>query len=469
MKRYDVLVIGSGPSGHHAAIQAAKLGKKTAIIEKKQMVGGVCLNTGTIPSKTLREAVIYLTGLRQRTLYGSSYSVKHDITIEDLRFRTNHVIKREIDVFRGQFQRNKVQLLNGSASFLDGNRLLLQGLDDNDELAADTIVIATGTSPARSEQVQLDGTSILDSDMLLRIPALPKSITVVGAGVIGVEYACMTAALGIPTTLVESRDQMLDFVDSEIIESLRYHMRDMEITFRFGEKVEKVRKTEQGLVIAELESRKEIRSDALLYAVGRQGNTSQLNLEAAGLQADNRGRIQVNEHYQTQVPHIYAVGDVIGFPSLASVSMMQGRLAICHAFDVPTSSTPELFPYGIYTIPEISYVGQNEDQLTQQQVPYEVGLARYREIARGHIIGDLYGLLKLLFHRETKQLLGVHIIGENAAELVHIGQAVLTLGGGLDYFLNNVFNYPTLAECYKVAALSAANKLSPGSPAVALR
>ena len=469
MKRYDVLVIGSGPSGHRAAIQAAKLGKKTAVIEKRQMVGGVCLNTGTIPSKTLREAVVYLTGLRQRTLYGSSYSVKQNVTMEDLRFRSNHVIQREIDVLQGQFRRNGIQLLHGAASFLDPHRLLVKGGDDTDELSAGTIVIATGTSPARSDQVPLDGTSILDSDMLLRIPVLPKSITVVGAGVVGAEYACMTAALGIPTTLVESRDRMLEFVDSEIIESLRYRMRDMEVTFRFGETVESVRKTQEGLVTAVLASRKEIRSDALLYAVGRQGNTRSLNLEAAGLEADDRGRIQVNRHYQTRVPHIYAVGDVVGFPSLASVSMMQGRLAICHAFDVPTRSAPELFPYGIYTIPEISYVGRNEDQLTRDRVPYEVGVARYRETARGHIIGDLDGLLKLLFHRKTRKLLGVHIIGENAAELVHVGQAVLTLGGGLDYFLNNVFNYPTLAECYKVAALSAANKLSPSAASTALR
>jgi NAD(P) transhydrogenase len=314
----------------------------------------------------------------------------------------------------------------------------------------------------------LDGTSIVDSEMFLRIPALPMSITIVGAGVIGVEYACMTAALGIPTTLVESRDRMLEFVDEEIVEALRYHMRDMAVTFRFGEEVVSVRKTAEGWVIAELKSRKEIRSHALLYSVGRQGNTAELNLEAAGLQADARGRIHVNEHYQSCVPHIYAVGDVIGFPSLASVSMMQGRLAACHAFDVAVSSVPSLFPYGIYTIPEISYVGQNEDQLTQLGVPYEVGIARYREIARGQIIGDQYGMLKLLFHRQTRQLLGVHIIGEGAAELVHIGQAVLSFGGGLDYFLNNVFNYPTLAECYKVAAHSGANKIAPGSIAFSL-
>jgi len=281
-----------------------------------------------------------------------------------------------------------------------------------------------------------------------------------------VEYACMTAALGISTTLVEARDQMLDFLDPEIIEALRYHMRDMGVTLRLREEVVSVRKTGEGTVVAELKSRKEIHSQALLYTVGRQGNTSTLNLEAAGLRADDRGRIKVNEHYQTSVPHVYAAGDVIGFPSLASVSMMQGRLAICHAFGVPFTSVPNLFPYGIYTIPEISYVGQNEDQLTEQGVPYEVGIARYREIARGNIIGDEHGLLKLLFHRETRQLLGVHIIGEGAAELVHIGQAVLTFGGGLDYFLNSVFNYPTLAECYKVAAHAGANKIKQASPAV---
>ena len=304
--------------------------------------------------------------------------------------------------------------------------------------------------------------------MFLHIPALPRTITIVGAGVVGVEYACMTGALGIPTTIVELRDRMLEFVDAEIIETLRVRMREMNITFRFGEEVVNVRKTAEGVVIADLKSRKEIRSDALLYTVGRQGNTAELNLEAAGIEADDRGRILVNEHFQTRVPHIYAVGDVIGFPSLASVSMEQGRLAACHAFGVPASSVPALFPYGIYTIPEISYVGQTEEQLTRSQIPYEVGVARYREIARGNIIGDPYGMLKLLFHRETKQLLGVHIIGEGAAELVHIGQAVLAFGGGLDFFLNNVFNYPTLAECYKVAALSGVNKISP-SIAVVLR
>ncbi len=466
MKNYEVIVIGSGPAGHHAAIQAAKLGKKVAIVEKKLVLGGVCLNTGTIPSKTLREAIIYLTGLRQKAIYGMSYSVKRDITMDDLRYRTSHVIKMETEVFRAQLQRNHVDLLTGGASFLDEHRILVERQEEKEVCSSEVIVIATGTSPAHSDQIPFDGSAIVDSDMFLCIANLPKSITIVGAGVIGVEYACMTAALGIHTTLVEARESMLEFVDSEIVEALRYHMRDMGITFRFREEFVSVRKNGEGMVVAELKSRKEIHAHALLYAVGRQGNTGSLNLDAAGLKADKRGRIPVNESYQTSAKHCYAVGDVIGFPSLASVSMMQGRMAVCHAFGLPCTSTSNLFPYGIYTIPEISYVGQNEDQLTQEGVPYEVGVARYREIARGNIIGDQHGLLKLLFHRHTKQLLGVHIMGEGAAELVHIGQAVLSFGGGLDYFLNTVFNYPTLAECYKVAALSGVNKIpSPAEPA----
>ncbi|MBM3802456.1 MAG: Si-specific NAD(P)(+) transhydrogenase [Acidimicrobiia bacterium] len=464
MKEYDVVVIGSGPAGHYAAIQAAKLGKKVAIAEKRQVLGGVCLNTGTIPSKTLREAVIYLTGLRQKAVYGMSYAVKRDITMGDLRLRTSHVIKTETEVFRAQLQRNHVDLLVGTASFQDAHRLVVENGTEKEECSAAVVVIATGASPAHSDRIPLDGSTIVDSDMFLDIASLPRSLTIVGAGVIGVEYACMTAALGINTTLVEARDTMLEFLDAEIVEALRYHMRDMGITLRLREEVVSVRKTAEGTVVADLKSRKEIHSQALLYTVGRQGNTRGLNLSAASLEADDRGRIKVNERYQTSVPHIYAVGDVIGFPSLASVSMMQGRLAVCHAFGVPFTSVTNLFPYGIYTIPEISYVGQNEDQLTEQGIPYEVGIARYREIARGNIIGDQDGLLKLLFHRQTRELMGVHIIGEGAAELIHIGQAVLTFGGGLDYFLNSVFNYPTLAECYKVAAHAGANKISQAAP-----
>jgi NAD(P) transhydrogenase len=460
MSSYDMLVIGSGPAGQHAAIQAAKLGKRVAVVDRKHEVGGVCLNTGTIPSKTLREAVLYLTGIRQRSIYGLSYAVKRDITVEDLRLRTDFVMIKEREVILAQLERNHVDLLVGTATFVDPHGVRVDGPEGVNEYTADRFVIASGSRPAHAESIPLDGTTIVDSDMFLRIPAIPASLIVVGAGVIGVEYACMIAALGIPTTLIESRDEMLEFVDSEIVESLRFYMRELGVTFRFGEAVVGVRKLPDGQVVADLKSNKQVVAAALLYTVGRQGDTAELNLTAAGLTADARGRLAVDERYRTVVEHIYAVGDVIGFPALASTSMEQGRLAACHAFGSPATSLPHLFPYGIYTIPEISYVGQNENQLTAAGVPYEVGLARYREIARGNIIGDEHGMLKLLFHRETRALLGVHIIGEGATELIHIGQAVLSFGGEIDYFVHSVFNYPTLAECYRVAALTAAQKIA---------
>lgn len=459
MKRFDLVVIGSGPAGHHAAIQAAKLGKQVCVVEQRDIVGGVCLNTGTIPSKTLREAVLYFSGFRQRGLYGISYAVKKDLTMEDLVFRINHVTKNEIDVFNAQFNRNGVHVFRGKASFLDTHHVRIQGLQGNEDLEAEFIIIATGTLPAHSDQVPVDGVTIIDSDMFPRLPAIPKTITIVGAGVVGIEYACMAAMMGIAVTLVDLRPQVLEFIDPEITETLCYHMRNIGVTFRLGEEMESISKSSSGKVVVHLKSKKEIYSDVVLYSVGRQGNTASLNLEAIGIEADQRGRISANANFQTAVPNVYAVGDVIGFPSLASVSMEQGRLAASHAFKKPVTSLPHLFPYGIYTIPEISYVGQNEKQLTASNIPYEVGFARYREIARGQILGDDTGLLKLLFHRQTGKLLGVHIIGEGATELVHIGQAVLALEGGIDYFVNSVFNYPTLAECYKVAALAGMNKI----------
>jgi NAD(P) transhydrogenase len=459
MKTYDLIVIGSGPAGHHAAIQAAKLGKHVAIIEKREMMGGVSVHTGTIPSKTLREAVLYLSGFRQRGLYGISYAVKRDITMEDLVFRVNHVIKNETEVCNAQLSRNGVDVLNGHATFLDAHHLHLEGSRLTDDYEAEFIIIATGTVPAHSSTVPIDGTTILDSDMLPRLPVIPKTMTVVGAGVVGVEFSCMMATLGVSVTLLDLRPRMLEFVDQQIINELSYHMQEIGVTMRLGEEMESVDKSTSGRVVAHLKSKKEVYSDVVLYAVGRLGNTVDLHLERVGLEPDERGRIAVNGSFQTAAPNIYAVGDVIGFPSLASVSMEQGRLASCHAFHSACSTMPNLFPYGIYTIPEISYVGQNEEQLTAAGIPYEVGVARYREIARGQIIGDNTGILKLLFHCESRKLLGVHILGEGAAELIHIGQAVLTYEGTIDYFINNVFNYPTLAECYKVAALAGMNKL----------
>lgn len=460
MIKYDILVIGSGPAGHHAAICAAKAQKRVALIEKKDSIGGGSVHAGTIPSKTLREAVLYLSGFRQRGLYGISYAVKKNITMEDLVFRVNHVIKNETDVCIHQLERNGVAVLIGEASLIDSHHVHVEGLHVNEDYETDFILIATGTVPAHSSAVPINGATVIDSDMLPRLASLPKSMTIIGAGVIGVEYACVMATLGISVTLIDLRNRMLEFVDEELVQELSYHMRDIGITLRLGEEMESVSTSPSGRVVVHLKSKKEIVSDVVLYAVGRVGNTADLNLQAAGLKGDERGRIAVNEFFRTSVPNIYAVGDVIGFPSLASVSMEQGRLAACHMLQLPAVSLPHLFPYGIYTIPEISFVGQNEEQLTAAGIPYEVGLARYREIARGQIIGDETGLLKLLFHTETRKVLGVHILGEGATELVHIGQAILAYEGNIDYFAENVFNYPTLAECYKVAAFSGLNKLS---------
>lgn len=461
---YDLIVIGSGPAGHRAAIQAAKLGKRAAIVEKKAVLGGVCINTGTIPSKTLREAVMHLSGYRERSFYGSSYSVKQHITMQDLLFRTNQVIKHEQDVTRHQVMRNNVDLLEGWGSLVDIHRVRVESSDNHgvQELTADKIILAVGTTPTKSDSIPFDGETIFTSDEVLGLSRLPKTLTVVGAGVIGVEYTTIFAALGVRITLIDKRSVLLDFVDDEIADSLAYQMRENRVTLRLGEEVSSIEpiSDEHGKrVRIHLQSGKQVTTENVLYSIGRTGNTYRLGLEAAGLKPDDRGRIKVNQTFQTEVPNIYAVGDLIGFPSLASTSMEQGRLAACHAFGVPATSVPSLFPYGIYTIPEISMVGRSEEELTQANIPYEVGKARYKEIARGQIIGDQTGLLKLIFHQETKELLGVHIIGEGASELVHIGQAVLSFKGSIDYFLNTVFNYPTLAECYKTAALDGLNRL----------
>jgi NAD(P) transhydrogenase len=461
---YDLFVIGSGPAGQRAAIQAAKLEKRVAIAERKAVVGGVCINTGTIPSKTLREAVMYLSGYRLRDVYGASYTVKSDITMSDLLFRTDHVIRHELDVTRHQLMRNRVELINAEALIIGPNRLRLRSVSDSGErqVTAGNIVIASGTRAGRDHGVSFDGRRILTSDDILQLTEIPKTLVVVGAGVIGCEYASIFAALGVRVTLIDKRDRLLGFVDREIVDALIYQMRQNRVTFRLGEEVSAIEpiQTEFGdRVRIHLSSGKKLTAEKALYSVGRVGATDGLGLEAVGLQADERGRLRVNRSYQTEVPNVYAVGDVIGFPSLASTSMEQGRLAVCHAFGMPATSAPELFPYGIYTIPEISMVGRNEEELTEQGVPYEVGKAQYREIARGQIMGDSTGLLKLVFELGTRRLLGVHIIGEGASELVHIGQAVMAFGGGVDYFVNTVFNYPTLAECYKTAAFDASNRM----------
>ncbi len=457
---YDLVVIGSGPGGQKAAIAAAKLGKRVAMVEKGNMLGGVCVNTGTIPSKTLREAVLYLTGMNQRELYGASYRVKENITPADLLARTQHVITKEIEVVRSQLLRNRVELLVGVGSFVDEHTILVEDASRGDKMTitAKFVVIATGTLPARPVGVSFDSHRVLDSDGILDLTSIPTTMVVVGAGVIGIEYASMFAALGTKVTVVEKRTSMLDFCDPEVIESLRFHLRDLAVTFRFGEEVTAVDVGANG-TLTTLRSGKQIPAETVMYSAGRQGLTAPLALENAGLEADERGRIYVDDNFRTKVEHIYAVGDVIGFPALAATSMDQGRLAAYHAFDEPGAKLMDLQPIGIYSIPEVSYVGATEVDLTKESVPYEVGVSRYRELARGQIAGDTYGMLKILVSTDDLKLLGVHIFGSGATDLVHIGQAVMGCGGTVEYLVDAVFNYPTLSEAYKVAALDVMNKI----------
>jgi NAD(P) transhydrogenase len=459
MQPYDLIVIGSGPGGQRAAIQGAKAGKRVAVVEKHAAIGGVCINTGTIPSKTMREAVLHLSGFYSKSFYGSNYNVKENVTISDLNFRVQRVIENEVAVTQDQLKRNGVDVVHGFGMFTDAHHLRVENGNGYSELEGQFFVIATGTKPAINPKVPINGRNIITSDQILTMPQIPRTLIVVGGGVIGVEYACMFATLGVRVIIVEKRPRLLEFADTEMVEALTYHMRDHRATLRLNEEVESVEETPEGKVAANLVSKKRINADALLYAVGRQGNVDKLDLAAAGIESDDRGRIKVDADFRTTQAHIFAVGDVIGFPSLASVSMEQGRIAAARAFGLHVQTDPESYPYGIYTIPQISFIGKTEEQLTDADVPYEVGVAYYREIARGQISGHTDGRLKLLFHRETLELLGVHIFGEDAAELLHIGQAVFKLKGKITYFINTVFNYPTLAECYKTAAFNGLNRL----------
>jgi NAD(P) transhydrogenase len=457
--QYDLLVIGSGPAGQKGAIAAAKLRKRVAVVDRRDMVGGCSLHLGTIPSKTMREAILYLTGIRQRTFYGADYRAKEDISATDLSQRVDVVLQREIDVVKAQLKRNGVTTINGMARFIDPHTVEIEASDGTiSTLSANTILIACGTRPAENPLIVTDGQRVFNSDQLLHLPLIPRELIVVGGGVIGLEYTAMMTALGTRVTLIEQRPTLLDFADHEIIESLAHHLREDGVTFRLGEQVKSVTR-ENDRVGAHLESGKTVKGDALLYAVGRQANSDLLRLEAAGITADDRGKIKVNEYFQTAQPHIYAAGDVIGFPALAATSIEQGRLAISHSLGLPLKTAPHLLPFGIYTIPEISMVGRTERELTAAKVRYEVGLSRFGELARAQMIGDERGMLKILFDPDTLRLLGVHVMGESATEIIHIGQAVLAMGGTIDYFRDTVFNYPTLAEAYKVAALNGMNKV----------
>jgi NAD(P) transhydrogenase len=458
---FDLVCIGSGPAGQRAAVQAAKLGKRVAVVEKRRDVGGLCLGTGTIPSKTFREAVLSFVAHNHAAARNLTQQSSVRPTADQLLSRVEQVVRHEVEVVRNQLWRNDIELMQGEASFTGPHTLVLASEAGALPLTTAAILIAVGTVPTPPAGVAVDGEVVLSSDDLLQLKRLPRTMVVVGAGVIGIEYASMFAALGVEVTLIDKRTCLLDFLDGEIVDELLHQMRAHHVTFRLGEAVERIEIMDGPLRKAAvlLESGKRIVSDLVLFSAGRAGATDRLNLPAAGLSADERGRLKVDRQFRTAVPHIFAAGDVIGYPSLAATSAEQGRLAACHMFNVPADPMADHFPIGIYAIPEISMVGAPEHVLTEKKIPYETGVARYREIARGQILGDESGLVKLLFHREDRRLLGVHAIGTGAAELIHTGQAVLALKGGLDYFLNTVFNYPTLAECYKVAALNALNKL----------
>jgi len=462
MTHYELIVIGSGPAGRRAAIQAAKLRKSVLVVERGGRVGGVSVHTGTIPSKTLRETALNLSGWRERGFYGRAYRVKQDIGADDLRKRLLITLNHEVEVLEHQFARNKVSTFSGEARFVDAHTVeVVSGEGETTLFTADRFLLAVGTKPFRPDYIPFDGQSIIDSDEILDIAELPRSIAVIGAGVIGIEYASIFSALDTHVTLIEPRSSMLDFVDRELIDDFTYQLRDRGMKILFGNAVKTVAKTEDGACRIALENGRSVKTEMVLFAAGRMGSTDRLNLEACGLTCDHRGRIAIDSNtFQTSVAHIYAAGDVVGFPSLASTSMEQGRIAACHAFGAQMQSPPEFFPYGIYSVPEISTCGMSEEEVVERGIPYECGVARFRETSRGHIMGLDAGLLKMIFSLKTRRLLGVHIVGEGATELVHIGQAVLNLQGGLDYFVENTFNYPTLAEAYKIAALDAYNRMT---------
>lgn len=461
MNQFDLIVVGSGPAGRRGAIQAAKLGKKVLVVEQGKRVGGVSVHTGTIPSKTLRETALNLSGWRERGFYGRSYRVKQEISADDLRRRLIITLNHEVEVLEHQFARNRVQHIRGRASFVNPTTLeILKEDGESIPVSATSILLAVGTKPFRPDYILFDGTTVVDSDELLDIKELPRSLVVIGAGVVGIEYATIFSALDTQVTVIDPKTTMLDFIDKEIVEDFTYQLRDRNMKLNLGQKAEKVERLEDGKVLLTLDNGRKITTEMVLFAAGRMGATDALNLPAAGLEADSRGRLKVNpETFQTSVPNIYAAGDVVGFPSLASTSMEQGRVAARVAVGAIAKEPQKYFPYGIYAVPEISTCGLSEEEVKERGIPYECGIARFRETSRGHIMGLDSGLLKMIFSLKTRRLLGVHIIGEGATELVHIGQAVLNLKGTVEYFVENTFNYPTLAEAYKIAGLDAWNRM----------
>ena len=469
MQAFDLIVIGSGPAGRRAAVQAAKLKKSVLVVEKGRRVGGVCVHTGTIPSKTLRETVLNLSGWRERGFYGRAHRNKQTITTEDLRRRLSITLDHEVEVLEHQFARNGVNWVRGEARFIDPLHIEVATETGLQRFTSPRFILAVGTEPYRPSHIPFDGDAILDPDEILDLKRLPRSLTVIGGGVIGMEYATIFSALDVKVTVIDPGDRILPFIDRELVDEFIHDLRDRGMSLRLESKVKHVTRPARDACLVELEDMRQVWSEMVLFAAGRKGATEALELENCGLHADERGKIEVDRNtFRTKQAHIFAVGDVVGFPSLASTSMEQGRIAACHAFDAPSQAPPEFFPYGIYSVPEMSIIGMTEEQVRQKSIPYECGIARFRETARGHIMGLNSGFMKMIFAQETRRLLGVHIVGEGATELIHIGQAVLNLEGTLDYFVENTFNYPTLAEAYKIAALDAWNRMPQRQPSVAV-
>ncbi|MEY2757618.1 MAG: Soluble pyridine nucleotide transhydrogenase [Pseudomonadota bacterium] len=468
MQAFDLIVIGSGPAGRRAAVQAAKLKKSVLVVEKGRRVGGVCVHTGTIPSKTLRETVLNLSGWRERGVYGRAHRNKQSITAEDLRRRLAITLDHEVEILEHQFARNGVQWVTGEARFIDPLHIEVTTPAGEQRFTAQRFILAVGTEPYRPHNIPFDGDAIVDPDEVLELKRLPRSLAVIGGGVIGIEYATIFSALDVKVTVIEPSDHIFPFIDRELVDEFTHEMRDRGMSLRLQSKVKRVSRPASDACLIELEDARQIWSEMVLFAAGRKGATNALELENAGLSTDERGKIAVDpKTFRTRQPHIHAVGDVIGFPSLASTSMEQGRIAACHAFDAPSQAPPEFFPYGIYSVPEMSTIGMTEEQVRAKSIPYECGIARFRETARGQIMGLNAGFMKMIFALETRRLLGCHIVGEGATELIHIGQAVLNLEGTLDYFVENTFNYPTLAEAYKIAALDAWNRMPRKQPSAA--
>jgi NAD(P) transhydrogenase len=448
---YDLIVIGSGPAGEHGAAQAAQSGKRVVMIERSAHVGGAGIN-GTVPSKTLREAALYFSGLRQRGLFGIDYSLKENLSVKDFMQREQAAVENEQKIIEGNIHQHNIWLVHGEASFKDAHTVQVITPDGEMRLSGDVILIATGSSPYNPPEIPVDGKLVYDSDSILQMKRIPKTMAIVGAGVIGTEYASLFAALGVQVMLIEPRERVLPFVDTEMIHRLQDQLKLLGVKFALGSKVTAIELQADHIQLT-VDREKVMTFEVALIATGRQGKVQALGLEQIGVIVDEHGIITTNENYQTSVPNIYAAGDVIGFPALASASMEQGRVAMVHAFDGKSEKQmPGVLPLSIYAIPEISMVGITEDQCMAKQIPYVIGRGYYKNNPRGQIIGDMSGMIKLIFAPEDKKLLGVHIIGEQASELIHIGAHVMIADGTIDAFIQAIYNYPTLAALYKYAA-----------------